>query len=240
MSVTLRNAKASLEKSEFGIRANHSLSRRVDGVRQQRLLSHSRDEKRSIRSMDVNPIGWRVSRHKKSNRSRQSSRLSLDFTSALTPHDHIILTINDWLERNHEALKISNGKFIENEDFRLNIVSDGLATLICSCGVRVKLTKDRSTFSLSNVYKHLRSKRCATMKKKRVRSPNDEQDMDASDDLPSTEDSVSQDPTVINHSVSSASSSVTAITVATPTSSKRSGSSNSLMSHKIQRVRSWT
>ena len=134
-------------------------------------------------------------------------------------------------------MKISGGKLVENEDFRFDVVSDESAILTCFCGVRVKLTKDRSSFSLSNIYKHFKSKRCALMKKKRLTSQGDAQDMDTSEDHIVADKSSSQDPTITNYTLSSASSSTTAVSVDTPDSSKRFGSTNSILSHKIQRVR---
>lgn len=68
-------------------------------------------------------------------------------------------------------MNINNGKLMENQDFKLILVSNNLteeAYFKCSCGVKVQLTKLRDTFSLSNYYKHLKSKSCTMMQKKKV------------------------------------------------------------------------
>jgi hypothetical protein len=167
---------------------------------------------------------------------REARPSSLDFATESNPREFIISTIDDWFERNRSTMNILNGKLIENEDFKIFLGPNESATLLCSCGVRINLKKDRSTFSLSNFYKHIKSKRCIMMKKKKSASQNDSQDMDSSGVHDLDEDESSQTPSATNFVLSSASTSASAITVNTPESLKRVGSSGSTISRKIQRV----
>lgn len=83
--------------------------------------------------------------------------------------DFIISTLNEWFEKYSSIKKISDGKLIEHMDFTLSLVCNDVieeANFSCSCGIKVYLAKYRNTFSLSNYYKHLKSKACTMMKKK--------------------------------------------------------------------------
>ena len=133
-------------------------------------------------------------------------------------------------------MNVLHGKLIENEDFKIFLGSNESATLLCSCGVRINLTKDRSTFSVSNFYKHIKSKRCVKMKKKKSNCQNDSQDIDSSGDREVDENDSSQNPSTSNLALSSVSTTASAITVNTPESLKRVGSSSSAISRKIQHV----
>lgn len=98
----------------------------------------------------------------------------------------IISALNEWCGKN---LKLNNKTLIENEDFKLLHTqgpSEGIC-IICSCHIKVHLTRVRQHFSLSNYYKHLKSKKCAMIKKKKIINVNDNQsninsDHDSSDD----------------------------------------------------------
>jgi hypothetical protein len=77
--------------------------------------------------------------------------------------------LNEWINKNGDDFGIPNGKLIENEDFRLSIScneSCKAATTSCSCGINIQLGSFRGNFSLSNFYKHLKSKKRATKKKR--------------------------------------------------------------------------
>lgn len=67
-------------------------------------------------------------------------------------------------------------KLVENQDFRLLIGDDETGTpptILCSCRIKVHLGIIRGSISLSNYYKHLRSKSCV-IKKKILKHTNDE------------------------------------------------------------------
>ena len=88
-------------------------------------------------------------------------------------------------------MRISHGTLIENTDFTLSLVcNDAIeeANFSCSCGTKVQLGKYRNTFSLSNYYKHLKSKACTTMKKKKT--PDTHTDHESFDDEPSQNSSM--------------------------------------------------
>ena len=130
-------------------------------------------------------------------------------------------------------MNISSGKLIENKDFKIFLGSNKSATLLCSCGVRINLTKDRSTFFLSNFYKHIKSKRCVMMKKKKSNCQNDSQDIDSNGDHEIDENESSQNPSTSNLALSSVSTTASAIIVNTPESLKRVSSSSGAISRKI-------
>lgn len=88
-------------------------------------------------------------------------------------------------------MRISHGTLIENTDFTLSLVcNDAIeeANFSCSCGTKVQLGKYRNTFSLSNYYKHLKSKACTMMKKKKT--PDTHTDHESFDDEPSQNSSM--------------------------------------------------
>lgn len=83
----------------------------------------------------------------------------------------IIHALNEWFDKNLSTLNVVNRKLIIDKDFWLTLVGNELsedAYILCSCSIKVQLTKLRETFSLSNYYKHLRSKSCMMMRKKRI------------------------------------------------------------------------
>ena len=85
-------------------------------------------------------------------------------------HASITETLSEWFRRNRDSLNAQTADLIEGQDFRLLLTCNGSsdeACISCSCGIRVQLTRLRETFSLSNYYKHLKSKHCAMMKQKK-------------------------------------------------------------------------
>jgi hypothetical protein len=74
------------------------------------------------------------------------------------------------------------------------------------------------------------------MKKKKSNCQNDSQDIDSNGDYEVDESESSQNPSTSNLALSSVSTTASAITVNTPESLKRVGSSSSAISRKIQRV----
>jgi hypothetical protein len=140
-------------------------------------------------------------------------------------HGFIIRTLNEWFDKNCHAMNIPNGKLIENEDFQLLFVFNGSseeACISCSCGVKVQLTKVRENFSLSNYYKHVKSKSCIMMKKKKITSCNANDEPNITDDHESFDDETSQNISVANHAQSSTSSATIDTTVSTYKLFKRS------------------
>jgi len=108
-------------------------------------------------------------------------------------HDFIIQTLDEWCKKHYLELNITT--LIENEDFKL-LLTNGLseeACILCSCGAKVHLTKVRQNFSLSNYYKHLKSKSCNMIKKKKVIKGvnNDQSNMNDDHDLSDDETSES-------------------------------------------------
>ena len=124
-------------------------------------------------------------------------------------HDFIILTLNDWLNKNSEELNIPDGKLIEKEDFQLSINLNGSfeeVCISCSCGIKIRLTKNRERFSLSNYYKHIKSKTCSMMKKKKTINSHANDKSNAVDDE-SFDTELIQNNSIVPYSQSSASSS---------------------------------
>lgn len=74
------------------------------------------------------------------------------------------------------------------------------------------------------------------MKKKKSNCQNDSQDIDSNGDHEVDENESSPNPSTSNLALSSVSTTASAITVNTPESLKRVGSSSSAISRKIQRV----
>ncbi|CAF1609232.1 unnamed protein product [Rotaria magnacalcarata] len=59
--------------------------------------------------------------------------------------------LNEWFDKYCQTINVSVGALTENEDFQLFIVSNGTdkeASISCSCGIKVQLTKNHHTFSL--------------------------------------------------------------------------------------------
>ncbi|CAF3624956.1 unnamed protein product [Rotaria sp. Silwood1] len=85
-------------------------------------------------------------------------------------YDFLTQALDDWLLRNKLKLNLSNDKFMEGTDYKLSLfLNQGSeeAIILCSCGVRTNLAKERINFSLSNYYKHIKTSKCLMMKKKR-------------------------------------------------------------------------
>lgn len=85
------------------------------------------------------------------NRSVYIRCLNLGSTNKFDHHGFILRMLNEWFEKNRHVMNIPNGKLIENEDFQLLFVFNGSseeACISCSCGVEVRLTKDRHFRSL--------------------------------------------------------------------------------------------
>ena len=83
----------------------------------------------------------------------------------------ILQTLDDWFGRHRHALNLPTATFVVEKDFQVALAFNGAsdeARIICSCGARVQLTKMREHFSLSNYYKHVKSKSCTMMKNKRA------------------------------------------------------------------------
>lgn len=119
--------------------------------------------------------------------------------SSINRHDLIIHMLNEWINKNGVEFGIPNGELVENEDFRLLIggnESDIPASISCSCGINIQLGVIRGNISLSNYYKHLKSKWCIRKKKisKHVNGSSSEiVDDESSDDERSENDSTSED-----------------------------------------------
>lgn len=137
-------------------------------------------------------------------------------------HVFVIQTLNEWFLRNRHSLNAPTADLIETQDFRLLLIYNGSseeACITCSCGIRVQLTRLRENFSLSNYYKHLKSKTCAMMKRKKevVNSiVNDEHD--AMDD----EETVDNVDTATVSSAATVRSSASTIVLATSTNAQSS------------------
>ncbi|CAF4684069.1 unnamed protein product, partial [Rotaria sp. Silwood2] len=114
-----------------------------------------------------------------------------DVMNEINHHDFIIRTLNEWFEKHYMELNITNTSLIDNEDFKILFITNGSseeACILCSCRAKVHLTKFRQNFSLSNYYKHMKSKSCTMIKKKKIINcttddqSNIDEDYDSSDD----------------------------------------------------------
>ncbi|CAF4509001.1 unnamed protein product, partial [Rotaria sp. Silwood2] len=144
-------------------------------------------------------------------------------TNELNHHDSIINMLNEWIQKNCHAMNMSNSKLIENQDFQLAIVSNGSspeASIYCSCGVKVQLTRVRYNFSLSNFYKHIKSKNCIMMNKKKIKS-DDAGEPNSLDEYELTDDTTSQAVSINELTQGSASSITIGHTVGIVKSLKR-------------------
>ncbi|CAF2994095.1 unnamed protein product [Rotaria sp. Silwood2] len=100
--------------------------------------------------------------------SRQNHATPSNNSSTTNRHDFVIHTLNEWINKQGIKYGIQKVKLIENEDFRLFInddETDTLPSISCSCGIKVQLGIIRGSISLSNYYKHLKSKSCIIKKK---------------------------------------------------------------------------
>ncbi|CAF3040302.1 unnamed protein product [Rotaria sp. Silwood2] len=89
-------------------------------------------------------------------------------STTINRHDFAIHTLNEWINKQGIKFGIPNVKLTENEDFWLLIGDDETDTppsISCSCGIKVQLGVIRGSISLSNYYKHLKSKSCIIKKK---------------------------------------------------------------------------
>ncbi|CAF3316170.1 unnamed protein product [Rotaria sp. Silwood2] len=136
----------------------------------------------------------------------------------------ILRILNEWYDKNCHAMNISNGKLIENEDFRLLITSNGSLEEACisSCGVKVQLPKIREYFSLSNYYKHMKSKNCSMIKKKKSTSWNANNESSTAADHETFDGEASLNISMNDHPPLSASTITVGTTIDTDTSVKRS------------------
>ena len=157
-----------------------------------------------------------------------------------THHASITETLSEWFRRNRHSLNAPTADLIEGEDFRLLLTYNGSseeACISCSCGIRVQLTRLRETFSLSNYYKHLKSKHCTMMKikKKAVDSiVNDESD--ATDDEETLDSTGSASAPSAPSARSSTSPNVLAASASAEASTKRSEVVESKTKSKRSRV----
>ena len=157
-----------------------------------------------------------------------------------THHASIIETLSDWFRRKRHSLNASTADLIEGQDYRLLLTFNGSteeACISCSCAVRVQLSRLRETFSLSNYYKHLKSKHCTMMKikKKAVDSIiNDESD--ATDDEETLDSTGSASAPSAPSARSSTSPNVLAASVSAEASTKRSDVVESKTKSKRSRV----
>ncbi|CAF2803389.1 unnamed protein product [Rotaria sp. Silwood2] len=100
--------------------------------------------------------------------SQQNHTTPSNNSNIINRCDFIIYTLNEWINKHDVEFGIPNMKLIENEDFRLLMdddESDKLVSISCSCGINVQLGIIRGNISLSNYYKHLKSKSCIIKKK---------------------------------------------------------------------------
>ncbi|CAF1092484.1 unnamed protein product, partial [Adineta steineri] len=169
--------------------------------------------------------------------NHQQSTTTPNLMNILNHHGVLIHMLNEWFERNFRTIYILNGNLIENEDYKLLIAFNGTseeACITCFCGVKVRLTRVRENFSLSNYYKHLKTKSCVMMKKKKITSsPNNDSNIIDDDEL--IDDETPATISNINHIQPSASS-ITFDTVDNANkSSKRSTISPNKGSSKKQR-----
>ncbi|CAF4590015.1 unnamed protein product, partial [Rotaria sp. Silwood2] len=108
-------------------------------------------------------------------------------------HDFIIRTLNEWFEKHYMELNIRNTSLIENEDFKILFITNGSseeACILCSCRAKVHLTKFRQNFSLSNYYKHMKSKSCTMIKKKKIINCTTDDQSNIDDDHDSSDDEI--------------------------------------------------
>ncbi|CAF3165353.1 unnamed protein product [Rotaria socialis] len=157
--------------------------------------------------------------------SHQQPLTTADSMNKLNHYSSIISMMNEWFEKYCETINVSAGTLTEKEDFQLFIVSNGTdeeASISCSCGIKVQLTKNHHTFSLSNYYKHVKSKSCMMMKNKKKNNSNAYNEPNTIDEQECLDDERSQDISMTETIQSSDSSIAIDNTVDIVQSSKRS------------------
>ncbi|CAM4825553.1 unnamed protein product [Rotaria magnacalcarata] len=83
--------------------------------------------------------------------SHQQPLTTADSINKLNHYSSMISMLNEWFDKYCQTINVSVGALTENEDFQLFIVSNGTdkeASISCSCGIKVQLTKNHHTFSL--------------------------------------------------------------------------------------------
>ena len=101
-------------------------------------------------------------------------------------------SLDEWINKNKSNLNLSHENLIEDTDYKLILLFNQAsqeAFITCSCGVRINLPKERQHFSLSNYYKHIKTKRCTMMKNKKKIISNDTN----SEDIESSQEEISED-----------------------------------------------
>lgn len=94
----------------------------------------------------------------------------LDQMNQKDHYEFLTKALDDWFLKNKFKLNLAKDKLIEGTDYKLNLsLNQGSneVVILCSCGVRINLPKERIHFSLSNYYKHIKTSKCTMMKKKR-------------------------------------------------------------------------
>ncbi|CAF4572565.1 unnamed protein product [Rotaria sp. Silwood1] len=155
-------------------------------------------------------------------------------------HKLIVYKLNEWFGRNRQVMNLEGCELIENEDFRLFIVSNGPnknASISCSCGTKVQLTKLHQGFSLSNYYKHIKSKSCLMITKKKKIIADFNGESTTTGENQSLDDETSQDISMTEIAHISDSSIIIADTVNNDKSLKRSSDTQSKPLSKKQRIR---
>ncbi|CAF3458826.1 unnamed protein product [Rotaria socialis] len=85
--------------------------------------------------------------------SHQQLLTTADSINKLNHYSSMISMLSEWFDKYCQTINVSVGALTENEDFQLFIVSNGTdeeASISCSCGIKVQLTKNHQTFSLND------------------------------------------------------------------------------------------
>ena len=88
--------------------------------------------------------------------------------------------IKSWWEKNREKHRFENYQLADPRDYQL-IITANSANVVCSCRVKINLSypKDRSSYQLSNFYKHLiKSRKCKLIRQQRILSGCEEKGSD--------------------------------------------------------------
>ena len=96
--------------------------------------------------------------------------------------------LKSWWEKNREKHQFKSHQLIDSQDYQLIITTDS-ASILCSCRVKINLSspKDRSSYQLSNFYKHLiKSRKCKKMREQRISSEFQEDKNDDGNSDPSS------------------------------------------------------
>ncbi|CAF1509223.1 unnamed protein product, partial [Rotaria sp. Silwood1] len=97
-------------------------------------------------------------------------------TSQLSIDDHkqyLLNLLKQWFLHQKENLKLDKLDFTDGIDFHLNVLNNNNninATIVCNCGILIKLPSKDGKIQLSNYYKHLRDSKCLHMKEKRKKN----------------------------------------------------------------------